>query len=579
MKLRRAWPAVGIWVIFLIFEFAMVASSGFFLGLFPNENKLIYSIVFAVLSILLMSVIVIFAGRCSDNMKASLWPSKLPFKIGYQITIALILIGAIWYRIELLATTSKEITGKMSLYENAMIGGTPVAEYDLLSIVYSTILKGILFFTGNIITVPFIFQIVCFTIFMICGFLTVQKLLGYAAALVFTAYVGFMPVFTPAFTGPALSTEPLFMAMFGIELLFVALLLEGSFKKRYTSGAWILWYILVGVVVGFMAYMDAGTIIMIVPFLFAILFIHGTMIKEETVRLLIVIAAAAFTFIAMIVQEQGFMMFYIRFANWASYYFHNLNTFDMFWAYTDYKMIYLVTLVIMSGVIVGFWKNRKVEKVSPWLWSIIFIFATVPFMGATRMNTQVFVTVYYAFILACVASLIALPADEEEAEYVEEPVKETVEEKEEKEIRELAEEATEEVADETASESPEAAQGAQEVTEPDYEFEDEPEEDAEPETEESKAKPEPEEEEPHGHFVPEGMVLPEDDEDVDLTPRMKMPEFTGTISLAETARLVNERLKEKEKKAAERKPAPVADKKPRKDDFDIELKPGDDFDI
>ena len=554
MKLRRAWPAVGIWVIFLIFEFVMVASSGFFLGLFPNENKLIYSIVFAVLSILLMSVIVIFAGRCSDSMKANLWPSKLPFKIGYQITIALILIGAVWYRIELLAHTSKEITGKMSLYENAMVGGTPVAEYDLLSIVYSTILKGILFFTGNIITVPFFFQIVCFTIFMICGFFTVQKLLGYAAALAFTAYVGFMPVFTPAFTGPELSTGPLFMAMFGIELLFVALFLEGSFKKKYTSKAWIIWYILVGIVVGFMSYMDAGTIIMIVPFLFAVLFIYGTKVKEEVVRLIIVVAAAVLTFIGMFIQEQGLMMADVRFANWASYYFHNLNTFDMFWAYTDYKIIYLVTLIVMSGVIVGFWKNRKVEKISPWLWSIIFIFVSVPFMGATRMNTQVFVTVYYAFILGCVASLIALPADEEEAEYIEE----------------------------IASESPEAAQGAQEVTEPDYEFEDEPEED------DVKAKEpvdiEPEEEEPHGHFVPEGMVLPEDDEDVDLTPRMKMPEFTGTISLAETARQVNEKLKEKERKAAEkreteRKSSPVTDKKPRKDDFDIELKPGDDFDI
>lgn len=579
MKLRRAWPAVGIWVIFLIFEFVMVASSGFFLGLFPSENNLIYSIVFTVLSILLMSVIVIFAGRFSDSLKACTWTSRMPFTIGYQIVIACILIGAFWYRMELLAHTSQEITGKMSLYENAMVGGTPVAEYDLLSIVYSGILKGLLLFTGNIITVPFIFQIACFLIFMVCGFFTVQKLLGYAAALIFTAYVAFMPVFTPAFTGAELSTDPLFMAMFGIELLIVALFLEGSFKKRYTSGAYVVWYILVGIVVGFMAYIDAGTIIMIVPFLFAILFIYGTKIKEESLRLLIVIAAAVFTFIAMIVQEQGFLMFYARFANWASYYFHNMNTFDMFWTYTDYKIIYLVTLVIMSGVIVGFWKNRTVEKISPWLWSIIFIFATVPFMGATRMNTQTFVTVYYAFILACVASLIALPADEEEAEYVEEPVKETVEEKEEEEIRELAEEATEEVADVTASESPEAAQGVQEVTEPDYEFEDEPEEDAEPETEESKAKPEPEEEEPHGHFVPEGMVLPEDDEDVDLTPRMKIPEFTGTISLAETARQVNEKLKEKEKKAAERKEKTASAKISRKDDFDIDLKPGDDFDI
>ena len=551
MKLRRAWPAVGIWVIFLIFEFVMVASSGFFLGLFPSENNLIYSIVFTVLSILLMSVIVIFAGRFSDSLKACTWTSRMPFTIGYQIVIACILIGAFWYRMELLAHTSQEITGKMSLYENAMVGGTPVAEYDLLSIVYSGILKGLLLFTGNIITVPFIFQIACFLIFMVCGFFTVQKLLGYAAALIFTAYVAFMPVFTPAFTGAELSTDPLFMAMFGIELLIVALFLEGSFKKRYTSGAYVVWYILVGIVVGFMAYIDAGTIIMIVPFLFAILFIYGTKIKEESLRLLIVIAAAVFTFIAMIVQEQGFLMFYARFANWASYYFHNMNTFDMFWTYTDYKIIYLVTLVIMSGVIVGFWKNRTVEKVSPWLWSIIFIFATVPFMGATRMNTQTFVTVYYAFILACVASLIALPADEEDAEYKAEPEVEV---------------------------SPEAEQGDAEVTEPDYEFEDEPEEE-EPKKEEPKKEEVPDAKEPKGHFVPEGMVLPEDDEDVDLTPRMKIPEFTGTISLAETARQVNEKLKEKEKKAAERKEKAASAKISRKDDFDIDLKPGDDFDI
>ena len=75
------------------------------------------------------------------------------------------------------------------------------------------------------------------------------------------------------------------------------------------------------------------------------------------------------------------------------------------------------------------------------------------------------------------------------------------------------------------------------------------------------------------------MVLPEDDEDVDLTPRMKIPEFTGTISLAETARQVNEKLKEKEKKAAEKKEKAASAKISRKDDFDIDLKPGDDFDI
>ena len=388
MKLRRSLPAICIWVVFVLFDIVMVASCSYFSGLFPTENLLIYSIVFTALSILAMSVLTFALGRLSDHLMIHDFVDKAAFKTFYAIVAALIIVGGVWYRLELLAHTAGDIVGKYSLYENAMVGGKNLSpEYDLLSIVYSGVLKFILVFTGNIISVAFFFQIACFTIFMICGFFTVKMLLGRSAAIVFASYVAFVPVFTTAFTGLELSTDSLFMAMFGIELLVVALFLKGAYLDKFRSGVWIIWYLLVGIVVGFMAYVDAGTIIMILPFLVAPIFFYGKWPTDELLELFIIVLGALLAFFGMLAQEAGLAVLNDRLANWASYYFHNLNVVSMFWTYTDHKLLYLITAVAMSGVLFGFWKNRKVEKISPWLLSMLFIFATVPFMGATRMNT------------------------------------------------------------------------------------------------------------------------------------------------------------------------------------------------
>ncbi len=550
MKLRRAWPAICIWVIFLIFDIVMVASYSYFSGLFPAKNLLYYAIGFTVISIFVMSLLTFYLGRFCDKLDVRLLLQKKAVKIIYPILVVLIVVGGIWYRAELLASATGDIIGKRSLYENAMIGGTSITrEYDLLSIVYSCLLKVILIFTGNIISVSFFFQIACFTVFLICGYFTVKKLLGIAAAFVFTAYAAFMPVFTTAFTGLELSTDSLFMAMFGIELLFVAMFLQGADKGKYTSKAFVIWYIFVGIIVGFMAYVDAGTIIMILPFIASALFLHGKAPLKELVRILFLLLGAVAAFFVMIIQEAGPAYTSKSLAGWGTYYFHNLNTFRMFWTYTDHKIIYLITVVAMSGVIIGFWKNRNFEKISPWLVSMLLIFATVPFMGATRMNTQVFVTVYYAFILGCVASLITLPADET----TQEPAKETGEEEmlaehlaesdgtltfeEKKMIRDSINQAVSRLAD---------TKDVDDI----YII-------------------------PKERFVPEGMVLPEDDEDTDLTPRMKMPELRNNFGLDGKP----EKLKLKRKINEPKQEEKLEIISSPNDDFDLKLKPGDDFDI
>jgi len=589
---------------------------------------MVYVGIFTGLSILAMSILTFALGKVSDSLMAHDFKDNVPFKILYAILAVLILVGGFWYRLEILSNCSGDVTGKYSLYENAMIGGDKVvSEYDLLSVVYSAILKVILIFTGNIITVPFIFQIACFTIFMICCFFTVKQLLGMSAAVVSTAYLAFVPVFTNAFTGLELSTDSLFMAMFGLELLVVGQYLKGAYKGIYVYKLWIIGYIIVGVVVGFMAYVDAGTIIMILPFFMAAPMLYGRKPSKEVLRLVPVLIAAVITFIGMLVQEAGFYAFNERLSNWASYYFHNLNTFSVFWAYTDHKIMYLLTVIAMSGVIVGFWKNRQVEKISPWLLSMLLIFATVPFMGATRMNTQVFVTVYYALILGCVSSLITLPAHEagdyepdedlSETEEALEPERASEQEKtsepeETPEFEEVPETervtAFEETPEYEVSGDDENTVEAEKVPEP--EGTKEPEEVPVPEeTPESEEAPLPEKKE---RFVPEGMVLPEDDDDVDLTPRMKMPELkVNQDANGKPKKLhINRPEKESDNALDERDaivaaikeinesvpkyidemegdesgsdakiPQIVPEPEETKDDFDITLKPGDDFDI
>lgn len=535
MKLKRTWPAICIWVIFVIFNIVMVASYSFFSGLFPETNRLVYSVILTVLGILVTSVAVIGLGRICGQIDLRPIEDAPFFKIMYSVLLLIVIAGGIFYRTGILSRIAGDITGKYSLYENAMVGGTPAQEYDLLSIVYTGLLRPVLFFTGNIISVPFYYQIACFTLFIILGTITVRMLLGKAAAFVFAAYVSFMPVFTPAFTGLDLSTDSLFTAMFGIELFIVALFLRGIVQKKYDSAIWVVWYVIVGIIIAFMTYVDAGTVIMILPFFIASLVICGSSVRAGVIRLLYVIASGIVTFLALLSQEAGISWLWERVNHWFLYFFNNTNTFSTFWTYTEYKIIYLITVIAMSGVIVGFWRNRNFERISPWLFSMLLMFATVPFMGPTRMNTQTFVTIYYAFILACVASLIVMRPDEtaedelsvegymEEDEASEDEASEDVieEDEEAEEEPEKEEEPETEESEQTAVESEEVKEESEEDKEPESEGSEEEkepesegtEEDKETETEEPVESKETESEEPEEEKEPESEEAVEENGD------------------------------------------------------------------
>ncbi len=590
MKLKHKWPAIIIWVLFVIFDVLMVAGSGYTSGLFPEINTVLYTLTFTVLGIAIMNTLTYFLGNLSDSLELYKASENKACYVIYTVMMIAIVIGAYITRFLCLANSSAEISGQLSLYENAVIGGSnKVPDNGLLSVTFSKILSGILLFTGNRISMAYIFSAVLSCVFIILTAIAVKLLLGKVASIVYAAFVSFMPAFLDSFLKLELTTDPLFLCLFGIELLFIAVYLRRASDNNFGSKAWIPWYILVGAVIGFMGYVDAGTFLVVLPLLISALIVKNSTVVKELTRLLFVIVGAVLAFFGMILQEGGIAGFGKVFDNWHKYFFHNVNTFDAFWTYTDYKLIYLITVIAMSGVIVGFWKNRKEDKVSPFLLSMLILFAATPLLGATRMNSKLMITIFYGIILACVAALIVTESSEDEEEpesEYEEPAAEEPEEEEEdpeseltlREMREKilaeraakdeAEEPAEEPAPEAEDDEPEPESAPEPASEPE-----EPEPAAEPEEPESAPEPEqpapaPKAEEPR--FVPEGMVLPEETEaDADEVkrerPKKKVPQFEGKISL--------------NRKNDHKDDNNDASNITFKDDFDISFEDGDDFDI
>ena len=222
MKLRRQWPAICIFCVFLLFDVVMIASCSYFSGLFPSQDIYLYVGGFTVLSVLIMGVLTFLMGRVCDSLGVEALSKKVGFKVLYGILLAGIVTGGVFYRVDILYRTTMFPSGKMSLYDNAVIHGVRVQETDLLSILYSRLLGFILLFTGNKISVAFFFEVFLFTVFIICGAFAVRMLLGKTASLVFAAYTAFMPLFSDNTRYLKLSTEYLFLVLFGIELLIIA---------------------------------------------------------------------------------------------------------------------------------------------------------------------------------------------------------------------------------------------------------------------------------------------------------------------------------------------------------------------
>ena len=167
MKLKRMWTSVCIFIMFIIFNVIMIVSSGFFSGLFPSDNLIPYTCAVTICGVLVMGLFTFLFGKAADAVYADEMAKTVAAKSIYALAVTATVIGGAFYRIDILQNTTASPAGRLSLYENAMVGASVSYEYDFLSLIYSKLLNLVLMLSGNFIIFAYFFQIVLFMLFVL----------------------------------------------------------------------------------------------------------------------------------------------------------------------------------------------------------------------------------------------------------------------------------------------------------------------------------------------------------------------------------------------------------------------------
>ncbi|MBP7347645.1 MAG: hypothetical protein KA965_03100 [Butyrivibrio sp.] len=529
MAWKKTWPGYIIWTVYTAYNILLVAMFSYFSGLFPLEYKIAFTAGFSALTLTGAAVISFLGGKLSDyyaeRIKTGFW-----FRFFDVLAVILVFCGAAGIRLYILSQTHYQILGNAALYEAAEITakGSAISQRNILTYLYESMLRAVLTFTGNTAGAAVVFQMILQLLFLLMLYMVIRMAMGCVPAFLVITAQCFMPLYLEQMG--KLDIIPLFYLMFFTELLLMVLFFR-KLQQKYSRLIWFIWCMLLGCIIGFMLYLDAGTII-ILGFLFSAFLIKNTTVFSVFLKMLLIFAGTAAGFVLMLIQEAGSSNLQVTFENWVQSYFGNLNKIELFSVYTEHRMLYLLFGLVMFTGCIGFLRNRKEDHITPWMFMMLLITGITPFMGPTMMNGQRIVTLFYAVLAGGGIATMITPVKKENYKYL-------FEEEDRDNLREETEMKTVET-DRTEKHS---------------------------KTEDSAEKP--------MRYVPEGMVLPlgEEDTDEDIQPRMKMPDLNdvGQISLNRDGKISINRTEEKTADKPEKNIAEA--------EFDFPIKENDDFDL
>jgi len=226
---------------------------------------------------------------------------------------------------------------------------------------------------------------------------------GLAGAFVFALYMGIMPLYADKMW--ALSNAYILYVLFGIELYLATLFLKGACLNKYKGAVSTAWMILAGVYIGFMMYVDAGSLVTLV-LVFSVLACINKTFKRKCYEIGMVLVGLVIGFLIMLIQYDGISHVVMAFDVWFKTYLYNLDTISLYTVYSQYKTYYLGTFILMITAAAGFWKWRKYQCTTPWLLMSILVTVLIPFFGPTLLNSEEVQTLFYAIDIGCGISCI-----------------------------------------------------------------------------------------------------------------------------------------------------------------------------
>ena len=389
MILKKDVSSYVIWALFATFNVLLIAVFGLYSGLFPTSDTtetMLFTGLFTALVTGTCLVVSFLIDRLSVYFMQG---KKLNSNLIYLILFALVLIGGIVLRSVILYNDGVYIKTGIMLFETASVtkGGIITAD-SIWKLFYLDIMRTVLYFTGDIVIAAVVYQIVVRMIFFILIGVAVRIMTGRVASLIVLSLLMFLPPFITVHILDAASFFEIFVAL---ELIFLAIYFKNMTRaKKSQSAVRFLLYFLLGIGLGALFYIDAGTILFWSPMLL-LLFVFKK-IKEVLKSFACIIPGAVCGFMLTLIVWDGYDVIGPALYRWSSKYFADVLSIESFEVIGEssssvYAVLYLILAIIMLCSSFAFLFHKKTTRLAPVMLPALLVCIVSPVMGETGVNT------------------------------------------------------------------------------------------------------------------------------------------------------------------------------------------------
>ena len=389
MILKKDVSSYVIWALFATFNVLLIAVFGLYSGLFPTSDTtetMLFTGLFTALVTGTCLVVSFLIDRLSVYFMQG---KKLNSNLIYLILFALVLIGGIVLRSVILYNDGVYIKTGIMLFETASVtkGGIITAD-SICKLFYLVIMRTVLYFTGDIVIAAIVYQIVVRMIFFILIGVAVRIMTGRVASLIVLSLLMFLP---PFITVHILNVASFFEIFVALELIFLAIYFKNMTRaKKSQSAVRFLLYFLLGIGLGALFYIDAGTILFWSPMLL-LLFVFKK-IKEVLKSFACIIPGAVCGFVLTLIVWDGYDVIGPALYRWSSKYFADVLSIESFEVIGEssssvYAVLYLILAIIMLCSSFAFLFHKKTTRLAPVMLPALLVCIVSPVMGETGVNT------------------------------------------------------------------------------------------------------------------------------------------------------------------------------------------------
>jgi hypothetical protein len=389
MILKKDVSSYVIWALFATFNVLLIAVFGLYSGLFPTSDTtetMLFTGLFTALVTGTCLVVSFLIDRLSVYFMQG---KKLNSNLIYLILFALVLIGGIVLRSVILYNDGVYIKTGIMLFETASVtkGGIITAD-SIWKLFYLDIMRTVLYFTGDIVIAAVVYQIVVRMIFFILIGVAVRIMTGRVASIIVLSLLMFLPPFITVHILDAASFFEIFVAL---ELIFLAIYFKNMTRaKKSQSAVRFLLYFLLGIGLGALFYIDAGTILFWSPMLL-LLFVFKK-IKEVLKSFACIIPGAVCGFMLTLIVWDGYDVIGPALYRWSSKYFADVLSIESFEVIGEssssvYAVLYLILAIIMLCSSFAFLFHKKTTRLAPVMLPALLVCIVSPVMGETGVNT------------------------------------------------------------------------------------------------------------------------------------------------------------------------------------------------